>query len=81
MLAHQRVHVLLVSRVLRPRLKRLDNEASQALVHYLQDENVDFQLALPSVHWRNTAERAIQAFKNHVIAILCGTDPNFNIAL
>ena len=42
---------------------------------------VDFQLAPPHMHRRNAAERAIRTFKNHFIAILCGTDPNFPIAL
>ena len=47
LLAYQRAHKLLVSRGLRPRLQKLDNECSEALVHYLDDEDVAFQLAPP----------------------------------
>ena len=32
---------------------------------------------LPHIHQRNSAERAIQTFKNHFIAALACTDPNF----
>ena len=81
MLAYYSVNVLLVSRGLQPQLQRLDNEASQALVYYLQDKNVDFQLAPPSIHRMNVVERAIHTLKNHFIAILYDTDPNFNLAL
>ena len=31
----------------------------------------------PHIHQRNTAERAIRTFKNHFIAGLYSTDPNF----
>ena len=68
-------------RGLRPRLQRLDNEASQAFVHYIQDEMFDFQLAPHSINRRHATERAIRIFKNRFIAIMCGTDPNFNLAL
>ena len=50
----------------------LDNEAPYAFVHYLQDENIDFQLAPPSFHWRNAAERTIWTFNNH-LSPLCVT--------
>ena len=33
------------------------------------------------MHRRNAAERAIRTFKNHFIAILCGTDPAFPMTL
>jgi hypothetical protein len=66
---------------LTPRLLRLDNEASAALSKFLPTENIEFQFVPPHVHRRNAAERAIRTFKNHFIAILCGTDPNFPIHL
>ena len=47
----------------------------------MEDDGVDFQLVPPRVHRRNAAERAIRTFKNHFIAMLCGTDPTFNMAL
>ena len=72
---------LLKGRGLTPRLQRLDNEASQALQQFLQDEGIDYQLAPPHVHRRNSAERAIRTFKNHFIAGLSGTDPDFPLHL
>ena len=81
MLAYQRAHKLLTFRGLRPKLQKLDNKASQALIHFIQDEGVDFQLVPPHVHRHNAAERAIRTFKTHFIAMLCSTDPTFNMAL
>ena len=81
LLAYQRAHDLLKSRGLRPRLQKLDNEASRTLIHFLDVEDVDFQLCPPHIHRHNAAERAIHTFKNHFIATLCGTDPGFNLAL
>ena len=34
----------------------------------------------PHIHRRNSAERAIQTFKNHFIAGLASTDPNFPLS-
>lgn len=75
------IHAKLVSRGLKPRLQRLDNEASAALRKFLDEEGIDFQLAPPHLHRRNAAERAIRTYKNHFIAILCGTDPDFPLHL
>jgi hypothetical protein len=47
----------------------------------MQEKGVDFQLAPPDDHQRNPAERAIQTFKNHFIAMLCSTDKNFPMHL
>lgn len=79
--AYKRAHALLTSRGLRPRLQRLDNEASAALQQFMHSEEVDFQLAPPHVHRRNAAERAIHTFKNHLIAGLCSTDKHFPLNL
>jgi hypothetical protein len=64
-------------RGLKPHLQRLDNEASLALRNYLTQQGITYQLAPPHIHRRNNAERAIQTFKNHVIAGLCSVDPTF----
>lgn len=66
---------------LSPKLQRLDNEASQALREFLDEQNIDWQLVPPHCHRRNAAERAIRTFKNHFVAGLCSTDPNFDIRL
>ena len=76
-----RTYTLLASRGLCSQSQCLNNEAYQALVHYLEDENVDFQLAPPSFHRMNASERAIHTLKNHTIVILCDIYPNFNLVL
>ena len=65
---------------LRPRLHTLDNEASTSLKEFLTAEHVEYQLVPPHIHRRNSAERAIQTFKNHFIAGLASTDPNFPLS-
>ena len=74
------VHTYLVTRGLRPRLHTLHNEASTILKEFLTAENVEYQLVPPHIHRRNSAERAIQTFKNHFIAGLASTDPNFPLS-
>ena len=74
------VHAYLVTRGLRPRLHTLDNEASTILKEFLTAENVEYQLVPPHIHRRNSAERAIQTFKNHFITGLASTDPNFPLS-
>ena len=65
---------------LRPRLHTLDNEASALLRDYLHSEEVEYQLVPPHIHRRNASERAIRTFKNHFIAGLASTDPNFPLS-
>ena len=79
--AYKTGHAHLCAAGCKPKLQRLDNEASQALQEFLTNENVDFQLVLPHLHHRNAAEWAIQTFKNHFIAGLCSTDKDFPIHL
>jgi hypothetical protein len=64
----------LVARGLKPKLMKLDNEASKLLKTYLHQQNITFQLVPPYSHRRNSAERAIRSFKYHLIAVLCSTD-------
>ena len=64
----------------RPKLHILDNEASAAFKVAIK-ENCELQLVPPDTHQRNLAERAIQTFKSHFIAILAGVDPSFPMNL
>lgn len=68
---------LLKSRGLQPKLQRLDNEISKELEHLLHKEGVNYQLTPTGMHQRNSAEKAIQIYKNHFIAGLCTTNPTF----
>ena len=76
----QRVIQYLHARGLRPRLHTLDNEASAILRDYLRSEDVEYQLVPPRIHRWNASERAIRTFKNHFIAGLASTDPNFPLS-
>jgi len=59
----------------------LDNECSNALKDYMTEQNIDYQLVPPTVHRRNSAERAIRTFKNHFVAGLCSVDRDFPMHL
>jgi hypothetical protein len=63
----------LMARGLKPKLMKMDNEASKLLKNYLHQQNITFQLVPPYSHKRNSAERAIRSFKDHLIAGLCST--------
>jgi hypothetical protein len=66
-----------LARGLKPKLMKLDNEASKLLKAYLYQQNITFKLVLPYSHRRNSAEKAIRSFKDHLIAGLCSTDKSF----
>ena len=63
-----------------PKHHMLDNEASAEFQKVIR-EQAKLQLVPPDTHRRNIAERAIQTFKAHFIAILCGTDTKFPMRL
>jgi hypothetical protein len=71
----------LVARGLKPKIMKLDNEASKLLKTYLHQQNITFKLVPPYSHRRNAAERAIRSFKDHLIAGLCSTDKSFPMHL
>lgn len=79
--AFQRSNAIFTKAGFKAKLHRLDNECSQILKDHLMEETIDFQLAPPGSHRRNAAERAIRTAKNHLIAALCSTDPNFPLHL
>ena len=64
-----------------PRVHWLENEASSAMKTYDQTNHIKYQLVLPHMHRRNTAERAIRTWKNHSIAGLCSTYSQFPMHL
>ena len=51
------------------------------LLDYIKDENIIYQLVPPHMHQQNLAEQAIQTFKSHFIAMMCGCDPSFPLHL
>jgi hypothetical protein len=60
-----------------PVLHQLDNETSTDLIREIEAKGMDYQIASPGDHRLNRAERAIQTFKNHFIAVLYGADSGF----
>jgi hypothetical protein len=70
-----------VARGLKPKLMRLDNEASKLLKTYLHQQDITFQLVPPYSHRRNSAERETRSFKDHLIAGLCSTEKSFPMHL
>ncbi len=64
----------------KPSMHILDNEASTAFKAAIK-QNCNLQLVPPDTRHRNLAERAIQTFKSHFIAILAGVDPSFPMYL
>ena len=59
----------------------MDNEASTALNMTMNTMNINYQLVSPSNHRENNAERLVQTFKNHFIAVLCSVDKDFHLQL
>ena len=79
--AYKKLHIFLTDRGLKPVLQRLDNEAPGNLKKFMHDKQINFQLVPPHLHRRNAAERAIGIWKEHFIATLSTTDPQFPMHL
>jgi hypothetical protein len=62
-----------------PKFQILDNEAPTPLLTFFSVALIDYQLVPPFNKRANKAERAIQTFKWHFIAVLAGTHPSFSI--
>jgi hypothetical protein len=75
--AYNKLHQYLVDKGFKPRLQKLDHEASQALKQSIQEKGIDFQLVPLHIHRHNVTKTAIQTFKNHIIACLCTADKQF----
>ena len=54
------------------RLVKLDNEISKEMIQIFEKHKLDYQLVVPGDHRLIPAERTIQTFKNHFIAIRSG---------
>lgn len=64
---------------IKPLYQNIDNEAPAAFKKCIPNADIDYKLVSSHIHRRNPAERAIRTFKNHFIAGLSSTDPNFPI--
>jgi len=59
----------------------LDNECSEVFKATIKGNNMTYQLVPPHDHRRNRAEKAIQIFKDHFVAVLCGANKEFPLTL
>ena len=75
--AYEEIYGDLKEASIAPIIQYLDNEISKELIASIKSKNLKFQLEAPHDHRLNPAERAIQTFKNHFIAILQGCDERF----
>ena len=57
----------------------IDNEASKHLKNTLTDQQQTYQLTPPHIHRINAAERAIQTYKNHLVAGLATCDRDYPV--
>ena len=64
-----------------PKHHILDNECSVEFKATIKGCNMTYQLVPPHDHRRNRAEKAIQIFKDHFVAILCKADKEFPLML
>jgi len=75
------IYGYLTQRNFKPSLHVMDNECSKLVKDFVKAQNTKIQFVEPDIHRVNAAERAIQTYKNHLIAGLCTVDPNFPLQL
>ena len=71
--AFDKIFTDLTNKGYKPTFNITDNQATTLLKEYLAEENCAWQFVEPTNHRVNTAEHAIQTFKNHVISGLYTT--------
>ncbi len=64
-----------------PKLHILENKCFQDFNDTINLNKMTFQLVPLHNHQQNLAKKAIQTFKDHYIAILCGADKSFPLNL
>ena len=61
--SYAKIHKMLTSRGLKPKVHILDNECSKTIINFMLSVDEKYQLVPPHIHRRNAAERSIQNFK------------------
>ncbi len=64
-----------------PKHHILNNECSDEFKETIKCNKMTYQLVPPHNHRRNCTKKAIQTFKDHFVAILCGADNEFPLNL
>ena len=78
---YKNIYTFLSERNCAPKLNIMDNEASRAVKRFITNTTAKYQLVEPHNHRVNAAERAIRTFKNHFVAGLASTHPQFPLYL
>ena len=81
MLARRRALTRMKKCGIKPKHQVLDNKASAAYKQDNAESDMSYELVPPNNHRRNIAEKAIQTWKDHFVAVLSGTDNNFPMHL
>ena len=79
--AYKEVFETLEAKGYKPKMIVMDNQATKYIKKFLTEKECDLQLVEPHNHRVNTAERAIQTFKDAFIAALATTDQDFSLQL
>ncbi|GFH50519.1 hypothetical protein CTEN210_06995 [Chaetoceros tenuissimus] len=77
--AYKQIYKMLQTKGFKPKLQRLDNECAKELKDFFDEKSIEYQLTPAGKHSRNLAEKAIQTWKDHFIAGLSSTHPNFPV--
>ena len=57
----------------------INNETLKLLIETMHKNNITYDLVPLHQHWRNTAEWAIQTFKNHLLSSIATCHSDFSI--
>ena len=71
----------LTSKGYKPKINIMDNQATKHIKAFLTKQQCQLQLDKPHNHRLNAAKRAVQTFKDALIAALATTDSNFPLQL
>ena len=75
--AYQKLYKYLQVRGYKPRIHKLDNEASQDMLDFIVEQQAKAQIVPPHIHRQNEAERAIQTWKHHFLSGLASVNNMF----
>ena len=79
--AYSVLHSKLTNRGLRPKFQIIDNECPSGLKDYMRRGGITYKLVPHHLYRTNSDERALQTFKDHLIAGITSCGPDFPLHL
>jgi deoxyribodipyrimidine photolyase-like uncharacterized protein len=79
--AHKKFCDMLAAKGFKVKLNIMDNQATKYIMKFLDEEDCKVQLVEPGNKRLNAAKRAIQTWKDALIAALATTDRDFPLQL